>query len=491
MALGAAYVTWDAGCGKSVEVRSPMTTALIDRYCCPDTLLDFNLTGPLSFDAGYFRFGQDTICYGRSGSGYRAGHARSLLYDVSQDVTIKGASVFLPFNPTEVIDSLRLEYYAKHLLCSDLSRWRRSLRDLYYFVRPLLHLNVRKHIQRVYLSGWQKISFPRWPVDTTVEDLSEELLLLSMKAQGIDRLPFVWFWPKGARSCIVMTHDVETERGYKLCGELMNMDESLGIKSSFQLVPEGPYKVSTALLQEIRSRGFEVNIQDLNHDGQLYRDRKQFLRRVEKINQYAHSYGARGFRAAVLYRNLNWYDALDFSFDMSVPNVGHLDPQRGGCCTVMPYFVGDILEIPSTTTQDYTLFHLLSDYSLDLWKAQTEAILKKNGLVSFLVHPDYVMEKRARDVYGDLLSFLRQLDSREQLWFALPGQVDQWWRARSKMCVVHDAGQWRIEGSGAERAVLAFARVAGDHLEYEVDAQLRVVDGHNGGHAIREANILQ
>src|SRR2546425_12755629 len=35
-----------------------------------------------------------------------------------------------------------------------------------------------------------------------------------------------------------------------------------------------------------------------------------------------------------------WFDALDFSYDMSVPNVAHLDPQRGGCCTVMPYFVG-------------------------------------------------------------------------------------------------------------------------------------------------------
>ena len=48
-----------------------------------------------------------------------------------------------------------------------------------------------------------------------------------------------------------------------------------------------------------------------------------------------------------------------------------------------------------------------------------------------------------------------------------------------------------IEGPGAERAVLAFARVAGDHLEYEVDAQLHVVDRRNGGHALREANILQ
>ena len=67
-----------------------------------------------------------------------------------------------------------------------------------------------------------------------------------------------------------------------------------------------------------------------------------------------------------------WYDDLKFSYDMSVPNVAHLDPQRGGCCTVMPYFLGDILEIPVTTVQDYTLFSILDDYSIDLWKRQIE-----------------------------------------------------------------------------------------------------------------------
>ena len=62
----------------------------------------------------------------------------------------------------------------------------------------------------------------------------------------------------------------------------------------------------------------------------------------------------------------------------------------------------------SRLLQDYTLFHLLNEYSLDLWKAQTELITKKNGLVSFIVHPDYVIEKRAQDIYRGLLSFLRQ-----------------------------------------------------------------------------------
>jgi len=155
---------------------------------------------------------------------------------------------------------------------------------------------------------------------------------------------------------------------------------------------------------------------------------------------------------------------------MSVPNVAHVDPQRGGCCAVMPYFIGDMLEIPLTTIQDYALFHLLNEYSLNLWKAQTELIMKKHGLVSFIVHPDYVIEKRAQSIYRDLLSFLRQLGAEKRIWFAVPGDIDDWWRSRSKMRLVNHDGKWQIEGTGSERAKLAFAKAVGDRLEYEVQA---------------------
>jgi hypothetical protein len=141
----------------------------------------------------------------------------------------------------------------------------------------------------------------------------------------------------------------------------------------------------------------------------LFRNPEEFRRRAQEINRYAEIHGISGFRAAVLYRNLDWYDALQFSFDMSVPNVAHLDPQKGGCCTVMPYFFRNTLEIPVTTTQDYMLFHLLNNYSLDLWKEQIKLIIARNGLMSFIVHPDYVIEEKARGIYGDLLAFLRDL----------------------------------------------------------------------------------
>jgi len=469
MALRAVYLTDDNVKPRERAETDSGMSALTEYYRCPDDYLQFELTGPLSADSGYFRLAHEAICYGRSASGYRTPDADALLYGVLRDVKQSGTTVLLPFSPTEVIDNLRLERYARQYTCSEWTQRQKFLRDGYYLLRPWMGLTLRTYVKQIHANGWRRIAFPRWPVDTTVEQLSEALLLLSMKAKGIDRVPFVWFWPRGTKGCVVLTHDVEGETGYSFCRELLDIDDSHEIKASFQLVPEGPYTVSETLLQDIRDRGFEVNIQDLNHDGYLFSDRQEFLRRVQKINHYGQTYAARGFRAALMYRNLDWYDALDFSYDISVPNVAHLDPQRGGCCTVMPYFVGDTVEIPLTTTQDYMLFHLLGDYSLDLWKKQTEMILRKNGLISFLVHPDYMLDKRARGIYLDLLCFLRKLGSQRQLWFALPGEVDQWWRTRSKLQVVRRSGGWRIEGPGSERASLAFARICDDHLEYEIE----------------------
>jgi hypothetical protein len=468
MAFRALYLSDEIDPHQRVLAGCRMMRTWKSLYRCPDQFLQFDLSGELSDDSGYFRFGHDTICYGRSAAGYRARRADAAADVFVPEVRTNGSPLVLPFDPTGVIDNLRFEHYAKDCGWNESRSGPRLLRDLYYFVRPWMGLGARKSIQRAYVSGWEKIGFPAWPVDTTVEQINERVLCGSMKAMNVDRVPFIWFWPNGARGAVAMTHDVEAQAGYDFCANLMAIDDSFGIKSSFQIVPEGRYQPTDSFLEGIRKRGFEVNIQDLNHDGRLFSSRKEFLRRAKKINQYGHRYGAKGFRAAVLYRNLAWYDALEFSYDMSVPNVAHLDPQRGGCCTVMPYFVGDILEIPVTTTQDYMLFHLLGDYSTNLWKAQTEAILKKNGLMSFLVHPDYLLESRARDVYRDLLGYLSDFRSREQLWFALPGEIDHWWRDREQMRIVRDGGRWQIKGPGAERAVLAFAKVAGDQLEYEM-----------------------
>jgi hypothetical protein len=305
-------------------------------------------------------------------------------------------------------------------------------------------------------------------VDTTVEDICEKVMLLSMAALGVDRIPFVWFWPNGVRGCVLMTHDVETEAGRDFCQNLMDIDDAFGVKAVFQIVPEGRYVVPEQWLATIRQRGFELGVQDLNHDGRLFDDWQEFLRRAEKINRYGREWDANGFRAAVLYRRPEWLSSLDFAFDMSIPDVAHLDPQRGGCCTVMPYFIRNILELPVTTTQDYMLLNLLGKDSIELWKTQFERIIEKNGLASFIVHPDYVVEPKSRAIYESLLSYLRESGLRKQVWFALPSAINQWWRTRSKMEVVADGNSWRIQGAGAEHAVLAYAKSDGDRLVYDL-----------------------
>lgn len=130
-----------------------MEQALIDRYRCPKSFVKFDLIGRLSNEAGYFRFGQDTICYGHSASGCRASRADGVLYDARGDVTTTGSNAALSFSPTEVIDNLRLEGYANHYNHGALNRWKQSLRNAYCFLRPLMHVNIRRHVQRAHLNG--------------------------------------------------------------------------------------------------------------------------------------------------------------------------------------------------------------------------------------------------------------------------------------------------------------------------------------------------
>jgi hypothetical protein len=423
---------------------------------------------PLSSEAGYFRFGEDAVCYGRSASGFRSLQPDQALYDALGDASANGSGLRLPFDPVEIVGNLQNERYTRGARQAESSAWDRLTQAVYYSLRPILPLAVRKHLQKVRLRDWRKIPFPQWPVDRTVDILMQRLLLLAAANQGVRKVPFVWFWPDGASACSIMTHDVEAEAGRRFTPALMGINEHFEIPASFQIVPEKRYEVSQEFLNEIKARGFEVNVQDLDHDGRLFRDREEFSRRAAKINQYGREFGADGFRSAILYRNQDWFNLLQFQYDMSVPNVAHLDPQRGGCCTVMPYFVGDILELPVTTTQDHTLFNVLNDYSLQLWEQQIELITEHHGLISFIVHPDYILGSRAQTAYKALLELLTGLRTDRNVWIALPGEVDRWWRQRAEMSVACRNGSWVVEGPGSERARVAFACVEGNRITYEI-----------------------
>jgi hypothetical protein len=443
-----------------------MNDILTQYFRCPQNYVSLALNESPSGPNGYFRFGE-SVCYGRCAGSPTAASPTLPLNDALLGTIAQDGVVSLPFDAREVFENLTQERYT-HRNGGGL-KLNSPANRLYYLIRPMLPVAARKHLQKLRLNDWQKIPFPHWPVDRTVDQMLSDLLLLAMKSRHVERMPFIWFWPKGASSAAMLTHDVETTMGRDFSSTLMDIDDAFGMKSAFQVVPEERYEVPPSYLESITGRGFEVAVQDLNHDGRLYLNHEEFLRRAAKINSYGRQWAVEGFRAGILYRRQEWFDALDFSYDMSVPNVAHLDPQRGGCCTIMPYFVGKMLELPVTTTQDYTLFHILKTYSLDLWKEQIGLIMERNGLVSFIIHPDYITTSREQDTYKELLRYLAELRETRNLWIAKPGEINRWWRKRAEMRLVESRGGWRIEGTGSEDAQIAYASEENGRIKFALE----------------------
>ena len=135
----------------------------------------------------------------------------------------------------------------------------------------------------------------------------------------------------------------------------------------------------------------------------------------------------------------------------------------------MPYFIGSLVELPLTTIQDYSLFNILQQRSTYLWETQIQRIRDENGLVSFIVHPDYVNESWSSSVYLALLELLASLRDDAEFWFPLPREVADWWRKRDALRLEKNGANWHVVGDGADRARIAFARIEDGVVRYRVD----------------------
>ena len=82
---------------------------------------------------------------------------------------------------------------------------------------------------------------------------------------------------------------------------------------------------------------------------------------------------------------------------------------------------------------------------------------------------DYLLGAREQHVYRELLAYLYGLRERAGLWITLPAEVNRWWRQRHEMRLVPAGDDWRIEGSGSERARLAWATIENGRVTYSVD----------------------
>src|SRR5204862_2653343 len=110
---------------------------------------------------------------------------------------------------------------------------------------------------------------PAWPVEPLLVDHDYELLRSRLRSSGRPRVPLVNYWPDGCRFTAVVTHDVESSTGIERIGELLDVEQSHGIVSSWNFVAED-YPIPEGTFDRIRAAGCEIGLHGISHDGKLF-----------------------------------------------------------------------------------------------------------------------------------------------------------------------------------------------------------------------------
>jgi hypothetical protein len=299
---------------------------------------------------------------------------------------------------------------------------------LFYRVKRFIPRGAQLRARRVLIRWQGQPAFPRWPVDDSVARLAELYGALLLSRYGLDELGFRWFWPTPYRAALILTHDVEGEDGIRLAVELADLEESLGFRSAFNF--GAWYEADPGVLRELRSRGFEIGMHGIVHDRSLFSSRAEFERQLPLLSELAEHLGAVGLRSPATHRVFDWLGELPIEYDGTIPHSDPYEPQPGGCCSLWPFFVGDVVELPYTLPQDHTLLTLLGHRTPDLWISAANEIEQRFGLIHCVSHPDpgYLGDPPKRVIYGE---FLQAMSERHGVWHALPREVASWWRRRS------------------------------------------------------------
>jgi glycosyltransferase involved in cell wall biosynthesis len=289
---------------------------------------------------------------------------------------------------------------------------------IYYNVRPLLPRKFQIALRRIVASRKLLTSRDVWPVDP---------------ASGAT--PDGWpGWPDDKRFALVLTHDVETANGHAKCLDLAALERALGFRSAFNFVAER-YPVSAELRDYLVADGFEVGVHGLYHDGKKFKSRRIFNERAPRINKYLKDWNAVGFRSPSMYCNLDWVHDLNIEYDCSTFDTDPFEPQSGGVGTIFPFYVRDrwgragFVELPYTLPQDFTLFVILKQENIDIWKRKLDWIAQRGGMALILTHPDYMnfgnkpgSDEYPATRYRDFLEYVKE-KYKGQFWNPLPREV--------------------------------------------------------------------
>ena len=310
----------------------------------------------------------------------------------------------------------------------------------YYFLKPIMPWRLRMALRRWRATRRRRIFADVWPIDSRAASV-----------------PPGWpGWPEGKRFALILTHDVEGIKGVSRVEQLMNVELRNGFRSCFNFVPQGEYLLPDAMRKMLDQAGFEVGVHGLEHDGKLYSSKASFAAKALGINEYLRKWNSSGFRSPLMQHKLEWLHKLNVQYDASTFDTDPFEPQPDGVGTIFPFWVPGpdgtgFVELPYTLVQDFTLFRVLQDQNIDIWKRKVDWIASHGGMVLLNTHPDYMCfaGQPGRDEfpvshYEELLGYLREKYC-DSYWSAVPREVASYYQervplplrnTRKKVCMV-------------------------------------------------------
>jgi len=187
----------------------------------------------------------------------------------------------------------------------------------------------------------------------------------------------------------------------------------------------------------------------LCHDGRLFRSHRDFAELAPLLQQLAGEHDLRGFRSPSTLRDPRAIATMSFDFDSSFADTDPYEPQPGGTCSLFPFHLSRLIELPYTLPQDHTLIHLLHRSPLPVWTMKAKWIASIGGMILTLTHPDYCGDGVYLKAYAELLKHLVDINA---AWRALPFEVAAWWQQRAQLRLRVENGRPIISGPGATRA---------------------------------------
>lgn len=314
------------------------------------------------------------------------------------------------------------------------------LTKIYYALKPILPWRLRVAMREVRANRRRKAFAGVWPIDASAS-----------------AVPPGWpGWPDGKQFALVLTHDVEGTKGFDRIPQLVELTRKYGFRASFNLVPQREYVVDRRMLDFIDRSGFEAGAHGLYHDGKLYQSKDVFAARAIQIRKFLGQWGACGFRSPLMQHRLGWIHELGCEYDASTFDVDPFEPQSDGMSTIFPFWVrgennSGYVELPYSIVQDFSLFKVLGETNIDIWKKKLDWVVQHGGMALINTHPDYMCfaGNPGRDeypvaFYEKFLKYAREKYD-GNFWHALPREVARYYCAklpvalrntRRKVCMI-------------------------------------------------------